>query len=147
MKTIRFFLGLVVALFCAMSLCGCLADDDVDEEGRKVLSSKDYVITIASHKLEGVLTSCGMSLKGEVLAVKKDGSTTWEPWGGITGFDYEEGYEYRLKINETDYLDYRMGDPAWTEHKLLEVLSKEKKETEGLPGDFVPSWYKECIEN
>ncbi|MDO4801507.1 MAG: DUF4377 domain-containing protein [Prevotellaceae bacterium] len=147
MKSVRLFLSLVVALFCATNLCGCQADGNEDEEARKVLSSKDYVITVASHKLEGVLTSCGMNVKGTVLAVKKEGSTTWEAWGGISDFDYEEGYEYRLKINETNYLDYRMGDPAWTEHKLLEVLLKEKKDTEGLPEDFVPSWYEKYIDN
>lgn len=97
-------------------------------------------------KLEGVVTSCGNSTKGKVLAVKKHGSTTWEAWSGIAGFDYVDGYEYHLKINETNYLDHRMGEPVWTEHKLLDVLSKEKKETEGLPEDLIPEWYKECNE-
>ncbi len=140
MKSVKLFLGLVVALFCATCLCSCLSDDD-EEEGLKVLSSKDYVITVASHKLEGVISSCGNNFKCEVLAVKKDSSNTWEAWSGIAGFDYEDGYEYSLKINETHYLDYRMGEPTWTEHKLLEVLSKEKKETEGLPENLIPVWY------
>ena len=144
MKSVRSFLCLVVTLICATSLCCCQSDDD--EEGCKVLSSKDYIITVASHKLEGVVTSCGNSTKGKVLAVKKHGSTTWEAWSGIAGFDYVDGYEYHLKINETNYLDHRMGEPAWTEHKLLDVLSKENKETEGLPEDLIPEWYKECNE-
>ena len=141
MKAVRLFPDLVVVLFCATCLCGCLSDDD--EKGRKVLSSEDYVITVASHKLEGVVTSCGNHMKTEVLPVMKENSNSWEAWGGIAGFDYEQGYEYRLKINETNYLDYSMGDPAWTEYKLLDVLSKEQKETEGLPEDLIPEWYKE----
>lgn len=140
MKTVRLFLNLVVVLFCVTSLCSCLSDDE-EEDGRKILSTKDYVITVASHKLEGVVTLSGMNIKSEVLAVKKDNSNTWEAWGGIEDFNYEQGYEYRLKINETTYLDYSMGDPAWTEHKLLEVLSMEQKETEGLPENLIPDWY------
>lgn len=48
MKSVRSFLCLVVTLICATSLCCCQSDDD--EEGCKVLSSKDYIITVASHK-------------------------------------------------------------------------------------------------
>lgn len=145
MKTVRLFLSLVIILFSATSLCSCLSDDD--DEGRKVLSSKDYVITVASCKLEGVVASCGNFTKTEVLAIRKDGSTNWEAWGGIQGFNYEPGYEYRLKVNETTYLDYSMGEPAWTEHKLLEVLSIDKKETEGLPEDLIPEWYIYYVEH
>ena len=37
-----------------------------------------------------------------------------------------------------------MGQPAWTEHKLLEVISKEKKASEGLPKHFIPeAFYKD----
>lgn len=140
MKTVRLFLCFVVAFVCSTCLCSCLSDNE-EVEGRKILSSEDYVITVASHKVEGVVTSSGANIKTEVLAVKKEGLDKWEALYGISGFDYEEGYEYKLKINETHYLDYRMGDPAWSEHKLLEVLSKEQKETEGLPEYIVPQWY------
>jgi hypothetical protein len=37
-----------------------------------------------------------------------------------------------------------MGQPAWTEHELLEVISKEKKASEGLPKHFIPeAFYKD----
>ena len=44
-------------------------------------------------------------------------------------------------MSETSYLDYAMGDPAWTERDLLEVISKEQKESEGLPLHFIPDAY------
>lgn len=40
-------------------------------------------------------------------------------------------------------MDYNMGDPAWTEYKLLEVISKERKNSENLPPHFIPDWYFE----
>ena len=42
-------------------------------------------------------------------------------------------YEYKIKISETTFLDYSMGEPAWTEYELLETISKEKKVSEDLP--------------
>ena len=37
-----------------------------------------------------------------------------------------------------------MGQPAWTEYELLEVTSKEKKVSEGLPKHFIPeAFYKD----
>ena len=36
-----------------------------------------------------------------------------------------------------------MGDPAWTEYELLEVISKEHKNSENLPPHFIPDWYFE----
>lgn len=47
--------------------------------------------------------------------------------GYIDGFEFEKGYEYKIKVSETSYLDHSMGQPAWTEYDLLDVLSKEEK--------------------
>ncbi len=47
------------------------------------------------------------------------------------------------RISETDYLDYTMATPAWTEYDLLEILSKEKKNSDGLPEHFIPEWFSE----
>lgn len=77
----------------------------------------------------------------DVYAVMKEQSTEWKPLESIGGFEYESGYEYRIRISETSYLDYRMGAPAWTEYNLLEVISKDKKTSENLPHDFIPDWY------
>ena len=38
-----------------------------------------------------------------------------------------------------------MGTPAWTERELLEVISKDKKDSENLPLHFIPEAYYENI--
>ncbi|MDE7347845.1 MAG: DUF4377 domain-containing protein [Muribaculaceae bacterium] len=132
---------LPVVLLTIVGLSSCLTD--MDEEGKKVTGYKEYELTVASVKLPGVLTSSGCNLLVEVFTVKRDESSEWEAMGSISGFEYEEGNEYRIRISETSYLDERMGDPAWTEYKLMEVLSKDRKDSEGLPLNFIPVWYFE----
>ncbi|PWB01464.1 DUF4377 domain-containing protein [Duncaniella muris] len=60
-------------------------------------------------KLPGVLTSSGNNIFANVYAVKKDNSNEWEAHGDIAKFEYEEGYEYLIRISKTSYLDYSMG--------------------------------------
>ena len=99
---------------------------------------------MASEMKPGVIWSEGCDYLKEVYPVKKENAEEWEALGGIGGFEFEEGYEYRIKISEISYLDYGMGQPAWTEHELLEVTSKEKKVSEGLPKHFIPeAFYKD----
>lgn len=140
MKTKNLFsiLGLFLCGSCFMS---CLEED---EEGRKITDYKEYVLTVASEMKPGVIWSEGCDYLKEVYPVKKENAEEWEALGGIGGFEFEEGYEYRIKISEISYLDYGMGQPAWTEHELLEVTSKEKKVSEGLPKHFIPeAFYKD----
>ena len=75
---------------------------------------------------------------------QKNNAQDWESFSFIQDFNYEEGYEYHIKISKTTYLDYRKGDPSWTEYKLLEVISKEKHDSEGLPDNFLSSDYN-CL--
>lgn len=113
-----------------------------NQDEARITGYKEYSMTIASQKLQGVV-GIGSYMLQDVYAVKKETSTKWEPFIGVQGFDYESGYEYVIKISETNYLDYRRGDPAWSEYKLMEVSSKEKKNSEGLPEHFIPDWYTE----
>lgn len=135
MKTKK-ILGIVMLSLCLFSFTGCENEDE-----RKITDYREYVLTLASHKIPGVLTAEGRNYLTNVYAVKTAQSDEWKSLGSIGGFDFEEGYEYEVKISETDYLDYRMGQPAWTERNLLELLSKEKKSSEGLPLHFIPEWY------
>lgn len=140
MKNKRFFRMLLMAFLAVAGLAACSNDN---EEGRKETDYKEYTLTVASVKLPGVLTSSGNNILADVYAVKEENSNEWEAHGDIDKFEYEEGYEYRIRISKTSYLDYRMGDPAWTEYNLLEVLSKERKNSENLPPHFIPNWYFE----
>lgn len=128
-------LGLLVLVSCALGIMGC------SKGGRKITDRKEYNLTVASKMLPGVLWSCGMDYLTDVYAVKIGDSDKWTKFGPISGFDYTEGYEYRIRIRETSYLDYSMGEPAWTEYELIKVISKEKKDSEGLPENFIPDWY------
>lgn len=128
--------------FCAFSFISC---DDNDEEGRKVTDYKEYVLTVASEKVPGVLWSEGSNYLSEVYAVKKEQSDEWSAFGPIDGFEFAKGYEYQIKIGETSYLDYAMGDPAWTERDLLEIISKNKKDSEDVPLHFIPKAYYDNV--
>ncbi|MCC8020101.1 MAG: DUF4377 domain-containing protein [Rikenellaceae bacterium] len=52
--------------------------------------------------------------------------------GTIAGFEYEEGYEWLLKLDMWP-VDDVPGDGISAEYKLKKILSKDKKESEGLP--------------
>lgn len=140
MKT-KDFLGML--LMALLAVAGLTACSDDNEEGRKITDYKEYTLTVASLKLPGVITSCGNNIFTDVYAVKNEQSTEWEALGSIGNFEYEEGYEYQIRISKTSYLDYSMGDPAWTEYELLEVIAKERKNSENLPSHFIPDWYFE----
>lgn len=117
---------------------GCTAQD-----GEDITGYEEYTLTIASKKLPGIISSCGNSISAEVFAVKRANAAEWEPLSYISGFGYEAGYEYEIRISETNYLDYSRGEPAWTEYKFLEQISKVAKESEGLPEHFIPEWFFE----
>lgn len=135
-------LGILILFFCTFSFISC---DDNDGESRKVTGYKEYVLTVASEKVPGVLWSEGYNYLSEVYAVKKEQSDEWSAFGSIDGFEFVKGYEYQIKISETSYLDYAMGDPAWTERDLLEIISKNKKDSEDVPLHFIPKAYYDNV--
>lgn len=135
MKT-RVIQWIIASFLLIIGMTGCSK-----EEGRKITGYKEYTITVASQKAIGLLSSCGDNYVSEVYAVQKEHSTRWEQLGYIDGFNYETGYEYTLRISETNYLDHSMGEPAWTEYKLIELVSKEEKVSEDIPNNFIPDWY------
>ena len=114
-----------------------------EPEGRQVTDYQEYEVTVASEKVPGVFTSCGNKILTDVYAVRYTGEDDWKMLPSIEGFEYESGYEYILRISRTDYLDYSMGEPAWTEYALLEEISKEAKASENVPDNFIPEWFFE----
>ncbi len=130
----------LLILLCIFGLTSCINEEK--EEERKVTHYEEQTVIVASKKLQGVISSCGTDFTTGVYAIRKENSLQWEQLSYVSGFEYESGYEYKIRISITSYLDYRMGDPAWTEYKLLELLAKEKRESTGLPATFVPEGYK-----
>lgn len=138
MKTQK--LEILILFLCIFGFIGC---DNKDEEGEKVTNYKEYTLTIASKKIPGVCRSDRFNYLSDVYAVKKENVQEWESLGFIGGFEFEKGYEYKIKISETSYLDYSMENSAWTEYELLEIISKNKKDSENLPLHLIPeSYYK-----
>ena len=130
--------GILLLFLCIFSFIGC---DQEDEKGEKVTAYKEYALTIASKKIPGVHCSDGFNYVSDVYAVKKEDAQEWESFGFIDGFEFEKGYEYKIKISETSYQNQLMEQPAWTEYRLLEIISKDKKDSEGVPLHLVPAWY------
>lgn len=139
MKTNNLF-GFLMLFQLTFSFISC---DQEDEEGRIITDYKEYVLTVASEMKPGVMWSEGYNYLKEVYPVKKENAENWEALGYIDGFEFEKGYEYKIKISETSYLDHSMGQPAWKEYDLLDILSKEEKKSENLPLHFIPEWFYE----
>ena len=116
MKTQK--LEILILFLCIFGFIGC---DNKDEEGEKVTNYKEYTLTIASKKIPGVCRSDRFNYLSDVYAVKKENVQEWESLGFIGGFEFEKGYEYKIKISETSYLDYSMENSAWTEYELLDI--------------------------
>ena len=141
MKTQK--LEILILFLCIFGFISC---DNKDEEGEKVTDYKEYALTIASKKIPVVWWSSAFNYLSDVYAIKKENAQEWESFGVIDGFEFEKGYEYKIKISETSYLDYNMGNSAWTEYELLEIISKDKKDSENLPLHFIPKSYYENVQ-
>ncbi len=107
---------------CAAFVVSC--DKPVDEA---------HIITVASKKLLDEVCQNKYEVFAEVYAVRVGESDEWTPVNAIEGFEYEEGYEYRLKVEAMPSGD----NPSV---KVLEVVSKEGKTSENLPKSFIDTF-------
>ncbi len=60
-------IGILTLFLCTFSFIGCSNNDE--EKGRKITDYKEYVLTVASKEVPGVLG--GRNFVSEVYAVKK----------------------------------------------------------------------------
>ena len=104
-------------------LCGCNNDDDL---------TREEVITVASETRE--ITSAISNIN--VQLIKGANDNNWKQVHGIGNLDYEEGYEYKIRVRITKNrypkgaeVDYWY-DESYT---CIEVLSKMKKNSENMP--------------
>lgn len=68
--------------------------------------------------------------------VKFPGDKQWRTlYPNIEGFEHEAGYEYVLKVEQTEPVSKIMDAPIEHFYKLLKVISKEKKQSEGLSNE------------
>lgn len=72
--------------------------DNDDEQGRKITDYKEYILTIASKKVPGVMSSCGNNYLTDVYAVKKEQSNDWVPFDSIKGFDLKKNMSIKSRL-------------------------------------------------
>ena len=66
---------------------------------------------------------------GNPYLIMRQGDADWSLlYDPIQGFDYEEGYEYLIRV-EVWNVEHPTTDQYIKNYKLLEVLSKEKKDS------------------
>ena len=115
-----------VALLCCV-FAGC--DDDKAVEV--------YDVTVASTRYDSGFDS----ILGRVFyIVKLDEEEHWTLWRYIHGFDYEPGYEYRIRVKEYEVDTEGMMDRSPVEYRLDKVYSKELK-TSDLPDHMAEHAY------
>lgn len=126
-----------VLLLALLPLCSCMGPENPD-----VVSRVD-TITVASRVAHVRHVGIGSSFHDgpctddcpatDCLWIRQPSFVKgWFTILGIDGFEFEAGYEYRVRVQATH--DNRLADyPDYYQYKCLNVLSKEKKQTEGLP--------------
>lgn len=104
---------------------GCDSFLDNDEAQEKI----EYVnLTVAPNTLL-VVSSIG-SENGELedyLSIVEKGKEYSLPLGWIQGFEYEKGYEYKIKVKKITPV-HEIQDAPRSFYYLIEILSKNKVE-------------------
>lgn len=121
----RYILTLLLAAFA------CTACDKDDEyEIREWTVASQLGIAHGPHTLQ------------PVLLVKANDDTSWRAlYGGIEGFEYQPGYEYRLRI-KAEQLPDTPQDGSSIRYTLLEQISKAPA-TSVIPERFFPAFTME----
>ena len=123
------FYTILFCIICALH-CACSSSDswkdDIYSTNEWIVASEKRMHNISpSPEEHPYYASC-------YLIKNVDKNTDWYYEScEIIGFEYEDGYEYRLQVAimkvEPDLAD------SSAPIRLLKILSKEKKQSEGLP--------------
>lgn len=63
----------------------------------------------------------------KAIKIKESNSGEWITIVGIDGFNYEENFEYKLKLEKTYLADPPLDSPSNITYRLLEILTKTPK--------------------
>lgn len=110
----------IVSLFLVFFFLGCNKNDDSE----RVIS-----MTIASEMKIGKLYWIGVEMN--CYQVKEDDSSEWKLFDPrlLVGFDYEEGYEYVIKVRKSRITNPAQDDGPEYSYQFISIVSKEKKDS------------------
>ncbi len=111
------FIAIILSLF-ALTAC----DKDESKDRREIIQ-----MTIASEMGKGLGNMDGYDENADCIFAKEGDNEEWIKLSplSITGFRYEEGYEYSLKVDKI-YLGNPPQDASSIRYELIEILSKIK---------------------
>ncbi|MEV6774446.1 DUF4377 domain-containing protein [Nocardia sp. NPDC051030] len=123
----RLRLIVLLALFASLPLTGCSSSDSANKGPTPttltvttVPGSEQFEIYVADQTVP-----CTGVAPQNCLQVRRDPNAEWElHYGGIDGFTFEPGFNYRLLIEQRPWVNPPADAPSATWH-LVKVLSKE----------------------
>lgn len=94
--------------------------------------SRELIFTVASVRNEKSNIEESPSY-GYIFYIKRANSTKWESFPyEILNFNYEEGYEYIIRVKETQIKNPPQDAPS-VQYSFIELINKEKKDSGSLP--------------
>ncbi|MCD7970933.1 MAG: DUF4377 domain-containing protein [Alistipes sp.] len=113
----------IVIYICCITLYACSAT-----RAKTPVDPYTEIWTVASQ----TVNCSGVALQ-RCLLIKPDGAADWELfYSGISGFDYEPGFEYVIAVHR-EYVDNPPMDASSVRYKLIEIISKAMKDSDGIP--------------
>lgn len=108
-----------IILVVFMLIISCEKNNlDVNEKTLMIASTKVDCVGVAPQKC---------------LLTKEVGAENWGYfYSSIAGFNYEEGFEYKILISEKE-IENPPQDASSKEYTLIKVISKVEKTSENLP--------------
>ncbi|MBS9768116.1 MAG: DUF4377 domain-containing protein [Flavobacteriaceae bacterium] len=125
MKT-KNLLSVFLALFSCVGIVGCSFDDD---EPKDWTEYKTYIVS--DHKVErktAIVPSSESVVRQYLELIDENGKILYLLGEEIKGFEYEEGYIYKIKV-KIIHLAEPPQDGSNLRYVLDKLLSKEKEDT------------------
>jgi len=117
---------LIIPLILLSFICGTTScKEDLD-------SKDELILIVASERAIDTRTTYYTP-----YFVKYNPVDEWHYFFPIEGFEHEKGYEYTIRVLK-EYKGTTMGVEPYYEYTLLEIISKIKKNSEGLPKPLSP---------
>ena len=107
---------ILLSLICGITSC----EKDLFDRNRLTLTVASVGRMISPYQIASSL-----------YFVKAHPQDEWVSFDGIEGFDYEEGYEYVIRVKREKWHNGEIMDAGMYRYILLKVISKTKKNSKG----------------